>query len=77
MMGEFGMNGQRPTTGIPTYTGYGQLDTAGTHSTYPNMPHAMQNHQATSKKSFRIRSKQEHDLMKMNFSNAAKSTKDL
>ena len=41
------------------------------------MPHAMQNHQAASKKSFRIRSKQEHDLMKMNFSNAAKSSKDL
>jgi len=42
------------------------------------MPHAMQNHQATSKKSFRIRSKQEHDLLKMNFSNnAAKSSKDL
>jgi hypothetical protein len=41
------------------------------------MPHAMINHQAASKKSFRIRSKQEHDMMKMNFSGAAKSTKDL
>jgi hypothetical protein len=41
------------------------------------MPHAMQNHQATSKKSFRIRPKHELDMLKMNFSNAAKSSKDL
>jgi hypothetical protein len=49
------------------------METAGN----PNMAYAMQNHQETSKKSFRIRSKQEHDLMKNNFSNNAKSTKDL
>lgn len=52
---------QRPTTGIPN--GYrGPLSASNIHEGLA--PHALFNHQAASKKSFRIRPQKEQELLK-------------
>ena len=68
-----GAHGGRPTTGVPMgYRGLmGSRETPLIQGQAP-APHALYNHHAYSKKSFRIRGQAEQELMKMQFSSSNK-----
>ena len=68
-----GAHGGRPTTGVPMgYRGLMGSREAPLMQGQVPAPHALYNHHAYSKKSFRIRGQAEQELMKMQFSSSNK-----